>query len=98
MKRQLSSKLEPKFDKCLFVGYPIETKGYHFYNPSEGKVFVARTRVFLEKDFASKGNNEKKKKMKFKIQDTLMEKHEQGTQNIVIGDPSQVTQEPLRSK
>ncbi|KAI5398794.1 hypothetical protein KIW84_064248 [Lathyrus oleraceus] len=32
-----------------------ETRGYYFYNPSEGKVFVARTGVFLEKDFISKG-------------------------------------------
>jgi hypothetical protein len=37
------------------MGYPKETRGYYFYNPSEGKVFVARTGVFLEKDFISKG-------------------------------------------
>ena len=43
VKRQISTKLEPKSDKCLFVGYPKETRGYYFYNPSEGKVFVART-------------------------------------------------------
>ncbi|KAK8694612.1 hypothetical protein V6N13_072159 [Hibiscus sabdariffa] len=28
-------------------------KGYYFYNPKENKVFVARTRVFLEKEFLS---------------------------------------------
>ncbi|KAI5428527.1 hypothetical protein KIW84_033492 [Lathyrus oleraceus] len=55
VKRQISTKLEPKSDKCSFVGYPKETRGYYFYNPSEGKVFVARTGVFLEKDFISKG-------------------------------------------
>ena len=49
VKRQVSNKLDPKFDKCFFVGYPKETKGYDFYNPSEGKVFVTRTGVFLEK-------------------------------------------------
>jgi hypothetical protein len=33
------------------VGYPKETLGYYFYNRSEGKVFVARNGVFLEKEF-----------------------------------------------
>ncbi|KAK8986242.1 hypothetical protein V6N11_013736 [Hibiscus sabdariffa] len=51
VKRQMSTKLEPKSHKCTFVGYPKETKGYYFYNPKENKVFVARTRVFLEKEF-----------------------------------------------
>ena len=30
VKRQISDKLAPKSDKCLFVGYPKETKGYYF--------------------------------------------------------------------
>ena len=46
-----SDKLAPKLDKCIFVGYPKETLGYYFYNRSEGKVFVARNGVFLEKEF-----------------------------------------------
>ena len=46
VKQQISTKLEPKSDKCLFVGYPKETRGYYFYNPSEGKVFAARTGFF----------------------------------------------------
>jgi len=37
------------------VGYPRKTKGYYFYNQAEGKVFVARNGVFLEKEFLSKG-------------------------------------------
>ena len=31
VKRLDSTKLQPKSDKCLFVGYPKETKGYYFY-------------------------------------------------------------------
>ena len=54
VKRLLSDKLAPKSDKCFFVGYPKETKGYYFYNPSENKVFVARDGVFLEKEFISR--------------------------------------------
>ncbi|KAK8521659.1 hypothetical protein V6N12_031550 [Hibiscus sabdariffa] len=49
VKHQMSTKLEPKSEKCTFVGYPKETKGYYFYN--ENKVFVARIGVFLEKEF-----------------------------------------------
>ncbi|XP_073351822.1 uncharacterized protein [Aegilops tauschii subsp. strangulata] len=41
-------------DKCNFVGYPKETIGYSFYLPSEHKVFVAKSGVFLEKDFLAK--------------------------------------------
>ena len=51
VKRLQSNKLAPKSDKCIFVGYPKETLEYYFYNRSEGKVFVARNGVFLEKEF-----------------------------------------------
>ncbi|KAI5405545.1 hypothetical protein KIW84_052365 [Lathyrus oleraceus] len=87
VKRQISTKLEPKSDKCLFVGYPKETRGYYFYNPSEGKVFVARTGVFLENDFISKGISGRKIELE-EIQesqsiDTHMEELEQETQGVV---------------
>ena len=54
VKRLQSDKLTPKSDKCIFVGYPKETLGYYFYNREEGKVFVARSGVFLEKEFLKK--------------------------------------------
>ncbi|KAK8610746.1 hypothetical protein V6N13_081902 [Hibiscus sabdariffa] len=56
VKHQMSTKLEPKSEKCTFVGYPKETKGYYFYN--ENKVFVARTGVFLEKEFLTNSGKE----------------------------------------
>ena len=49
-----SDKLASKTDKCLFVGYPKETKGYYFYIPNENKVFIAQKAVFLEKEFILK--------------------------------------------
>jgi hypothetical protein len=52
------------------VGYPRETKGYYFYNEAEGKVFVARNGVFLEKEFLSKGLSGSKVQLK-EIQETL---------------------------
>ena len=36
-----SDKLSPRFDRCLFIGYPKKTKGYFFYFKDEQKVFVA---------------------------------------------------------
>jgi hypothetical protein len=42
-------------DKCFFIGYPRETKGYYFYNKAEGKVSVASNCVFMEKEFLSQG-------------------------------------------
>ncbi|WJX72231.1 hypothetical protein P8452_56130 [Trifolium repens] len=101
VKRQITTKLEPKSDKCLFVGYPKETRGYYFYNPSEGRVFVARTGVFLEKEFISKrisGRN-------VELEETqeppnigqTMEEHEQQPQDVVEEQPAQVEQVQRRS-
>ena len=45
----MSNKMEAKFDRCLFVGYPKETNEYQFYNYLEQKVFVSKYTVFLEK-------------------------------------------------
>ena len=54
VKRLTSDKLASRTDKCLFVGYRKETKGYYFYVPNENKVFVARKAVFLDKEFILK--------------------------------------------
>jgi hypothetical protein len=51
----MSDKLTPKSDKCFFVGFLRETKGYYFYIKAEGKVFVAHNGFFMEKEFLSKG-------------------------------------------
>jgi hypothetical protein len=48
------NKIEPKSDKCVFVGYPRKTAGYSFYHKTEGNVFVAKTGVFIE-EFLAKG-------------------------------------------
>ncbi|KAI5429868.1 hypothetical protein KIW84_034448 [Lathyrus oleraceus] len=78
-----------------------ETRGYYFYNPSEGKVFVARTGVFLERDFISKGISGRKVELE-EIQesqsiDTPMEELEQETQVVVEEQPAQVEQDQRRS-
>ena len=52
--KRLLPDIEPKAEKCVFIGYPKETVGYTFCHRSEGKVFVAKNGSFLEKEFLSK--------------------------------------------
>ena len=54
VKRLQPYKLEPKSEKCIFIGYPKETIGYTFYHRSKGKIFVPENGTFLEKEFLSK--------------------------------------------
>ena len=53
VKRLQPNNLEPRSDKVFFVGYPKETKGCYFCNPSEHKVFVAREGIFLKRECLS---------------------------------------------
>jgi len=42
------SKLDPKTEKCIFIGYSLEQKRYRFFNPSIWKLQVNRDIVFDE--------------------------------------------------
>ena len=46
VKKLQPDKLEPKSEKCVFIGYPKETVGYTFYHRSEGKIFIAKMDPF----------------------------------------------------
>ena len=41
VKHLKTDKLGLKFDRCLFIGYPKETKRYYFYLAAEQKMFVS---------------------------------------------------------
>ena len=60
MKKLQPDKLEPKLEKCVFIGYPKETVGYTFYHRSEGKTFVAKNGTFLENEFLLKEESGRK--------------------------------------
>jgi hypothetical protein len=42
------SKLDPKVEKCIFIGYSLEQKGYRCFNPSTRKLQVSKDVVFNE--------------------------------------------------
>ena len=45
---ELRSKLDAKSEKCVFVGYSLEQKGYRCYNPITKELRVSRDVVFDE--------------------------------------------------
>ncbi|KAL0462636.1 UNVERIFIED_CONTAM: hypothetical protein Slati_0151200 [Sesamum latifolium] len=51
VKRLVGDKLDSRSSLCRFIGYPKETAGYYFYDPSEQKIFISRNVVFLKNGF-----------------------------------------------
>ena len=45
---ELRKKLDPKAEKCIFVGYSLQQKGYICYNPVMHELRVSRDVVFDE--------------------------------------------------
>ena len=70
VKRTISDKLEARSNKCLFVGYPKETRGYRFYNTLDQRLLVSKHVVFLEKEFLLREDSGSKVKLS-EVQDAL---------------------------
>ncbi|KAK8669506.1 hypothetical protein V6N13_106934 [Hibiscus sabdariffa] len=96
VKHQMSTKLEHKSQKCTFVGYPKETKGYYFYNSKENKMFVARTGVFLEKEFLSNKGNDRNIELKEVQQQQVHEPEVEETPQVVEGNSTDLETQPLQ--
>ncbi|KAK8979703.1 hypothetical protein V6N11_027738 [Hibiscus sabdariffa] len=94
VKQQMSTKLEPKSEKCTCVGYPKETKGYYFYN--ENKVFVARTGVFLEKEFLMNSGKGRNIELEEVQQQQVIEPEVERISQAVEENPTDLETQPLR--
>ncbi|KAK8596981.1 hypothetical protein V6N12_065458 [Hibiscus sabdariffa] len=95
---QMPTKLDlgPKSHKCTFIGYPKETKGYYFFNPKENKVFVARTGVFLEKEFLSNNVNGRNIELEEVQPQQVIEPEVEQTSQVVEENSTNLETQPLR--
>ncbi|GKC37896.1 retrotransposon protein, putative, ty1-copia subclass, partial [Tanacetum coccineum] len=50
VKRDKLDRLQQRYVKHIFIGYPKERMGYYFYFPPENKIFIARYAEFFEKN------------------------------------------------
>ncbi|KAK8600564.1 hypothetical protein V6N12_050417 [Hibiscus sabdariffa] len=96
VKHQMSTKLEPRSHKCIFVGYPKETKGYYFYNAKKNKVFVARTGVCLEKEFLSSKRDRRNIELEEVQQQQVTKPEVEQTSQIVEENSTNLETQPLR--
>ena len=46
VKRLQPDKIEPKLEKCIFIGYPKETIGYTFYHNPKARYLLPRMETF----------------------------------------------------
>jgi len=92
VKKLQPEKLEPKAEKCVFIGYPKETVGYTFYLRSEGKVFVAKNGTFLEKEFLSKELSGRKIELD-EVIEPLLQPESSTVQKDVSVEPTSVEEE-----
>ena len=42
------SKLDPKSEKCIFLGYASNKKGYKYFNPVTEKTYISMDVIFME--------------------------------------------------
>ena len=96
VKRLESDKLGPKSDRCLFVGYPKESKGYYFYLPEEQKLFVGLKATFLEKEFLGEGTKASKVELR-EVQQIEEPTHSRtATESALIKSNPESTEDPIR--
>ncbi|KAK1662194.1 hypothetical protein QYE76_050353 [Lolium multiflorum] len=92
VKKLQPDKLEPKAEKCVFIGYPKETIGYTFYHRSEGKIFVAKNETFLEKEFLTKEVTGRKVELD-EIDESILVDQSSAVPEVVPVPPTPATEE-----
>ena len=74
--RMKTTKLQPKADKCFFIGYPRETKGYSFWHKLTNTIVVKKGAQFLEKEFLERIKSNDNRVTLEEIQEDLEGDHE----------------------
>ncbi|KAK8572876.1 hypothetical protein V6N12_028916 [Hibiscus sabdariffa] len=74
----------------------LSTKGYYFFNPKENKVFVARTGVFLEKEFLSNNGNGRNIELEEVQQQQVNGPEVEHTSQVVEENSTDLETQPLR--
>jgi transposase InsO family protein len=83
VKRLMSTKLEPKADKCFFIGYPRETKGYYFWHKSTNRILVENGAIFLENEFLQRLKSSGSSVTLEETQETLQDHEDQDIPTMV---------------
>ena len=84
--QELRTKLDAKSEKCVFVGYSLEQKGYRCYNPSTRELKVSRDVVF---DELSSWYIESKTLQVEEFEDSQVpQRHEKPQESIELSGPS----------
>ncbi|KAK8652411.1 hypothetical protein V6N13_061429 [Hibiscus sabdariffa] len=93
---RVPSKSVQKTPYKIWTGKRPKTKGYYFFNPKENKVFVARTGVFLEKEFLSSKRDRRNIELEEVQQQQVTEPEVEQTSQIVEENSTNLETQPLR--
>ena len=96
VKRLITDKLGSRSDKCNFIRYPKETKGYYFYLADEQKVFVRLKAIFLKKEFLDEGTVASKVKLEEVQQVEKLTQVAEPELDLVRSDPEPIVPAPSR--
>ena len=68
--KEKRTKLDNKFERCIFIGYKDGLKGYKLWNPEKSKVLYSRDVVFREvKDVKHEVLPKEPKKIEFELKE-----------------------------
>ena len=90
MRRETHDKLEPRSERCIFIGYPHKSFGYIFYRPNYNVVFVARRGVFRERELISQGDSGRQVDL-----EEIQESSDEGTSNVGAQPEEETPVEPI---